>query len=77
MFGLDKLAKSVVKTVDEAVSDPIGFTVDTVTQPIVDTIDVLEGLTEGELREKAALRLGTDAVAGMATNELIEVILDQ
>lgn len=50
--------------------------VDAVTQPVVDTLDILDGLTEGEIREKAALRLGADVVAGMALSEIIEAISD-
>jgi len=44
--------------------------------PIVDTLDVLDGLTEGEIRTKAALRLGSDVVAGMAISELIDYLSD-
>ena len=39
---------------------------------VEDVVDVVEGLTEGELREKAALSLGVDVVTGMALNEIIE-----
>ena len=69
MFGI---LDSVAKTASNIVSDPIGTGINMVTQPVVDGLDVLNGLTEGELREKAALRLGADIVAGMALNELIE-----
>jgi hypothetical protein len=41
------------------------------TQPLRDAAEVLDGLTEGELRTKAATRLGKDVVAGMALEELI------
>jgi len=51
-----------------------GFILDTVTAPVNDVIDVLEGLTEGELRTKAALRLGTDVVTGIAFNEVLEAL---
>jgi hypothetical protein len=44
--------------------------------PIVDTLDVIDGLTEGEIRTKAALRLGSDVVAGMAISELIDYLSD-
>ena len=44
--------------------------------PIVDTLDVLDGLTEGEIRTKAALRLGSEVVAGMAISELIDYLSD-
>ncbi len=44
-----------------------------VTQPIRDTVEVVDGLTEGELREKAVIRLGADAAGGMALSELIEL----
>jgi hypothetical protein len=51
-----------------------GFIVDAVTAPLKDALDVFEGLTEGELRTRAALRLGTDVVAGMAVSEIIEAL---
>ena len=51
-----------------------GFIVDAVTAPLKDTLDVLEGLSEGEFRTRAALRLGTDVVAGMAVSEIIEAL---
>jgi len=72
MFGLDKLAGKVLDTAVDFVEDPIGTTVDVVTQPVRDGLDIVDGLTEGELREKAILRLGADVVAGMAVSELIE-----
>jgi len=49
---------------------------DIATQPIRDGLDVLEGLSEGEIRTRAAVRLGTDVVAGMATSELIEWLVE-
>jgi len=62
--------------IDDFIDDPIGTTVKTVTQPVVDGLDVLEGLTEGELREKAALRLGVDVSVGMGASEIIELMLE-
>lgn len=44
----------------------------TVVQPIDDALEVVDGLTEGELRESAALRLGSSVVEGMLLSELIE-----
>lgn len=70
MFG--KILDKVTGTVSDFVDDPIGTTVDVATQPIVDGLAVIDGLTEGELREKAALRLGADIAGGMALSELIE-----
>lgn len=52
----------------------IGSVVNIVSSPVVDALDILEGLTEGEIREKAILRLGADAVGGMALNEVIEAL---
>jgi len=46
--------------------------IDVVTQPVRDGLDLVDGLTEGELREKAAMRLGTEVAAGMAVSELIK-----
>ena len=69
MFGVDKFFNDVV-------SDPLGTATKIVTQPIVDVVDVFDGLTEGEIREKAALRLGADVVGGMALDEIIEAMSD-
>lgn len=46
----------------------------TATQPIRDVSEILEGLSEGELRERAAARLGWEAVVGMSVEELIDVL---
>jgi hypothetical protein len=46
--------------------------VDSVTQPFEDAYDIVDGLTEGELREEAAARLGAQVVMTMTTAELIE-----
>ena len=53
------------------------FEVDTVTAPIRHTTDILEGLSEGEIRTIAALKLGADVAAGMAIEELIEALLEE
>ena len=70
MFG--KLFDQATDTVSDFVDDPVGTAVDIATQPIRDGITVIDGLTEGELREKAALRLGADIASGMALSELID-----
>lgn len=54
----------------------INFAVKTATQPIRDGLDILDGLTEGELRVRAAARLGADVVAGMALSEIIEILTE-
>jgi hypothetical protein len=71
MFGL---FDAVRNTLENVINDPVGTTVDIITQPIVDGCDLLGGLTEGEFRYKAALRLGADVVAGMAIGELLEAM---
>ena len=69
MFGLlDK----VTDVVSDFVDDPVGTTVDIATQPLRDGAEVIGGLTEGELRIKAAARLGADVACGMAVSELID-----
>ena len=50
--------------------------VDAVTKPLEDAAEVLDGFSEGELRERAALRLGADVAAGMALSEVISVLRD-
>ena len=72
MFGMfTELMRSVINEAEEFVDDPIGKSVEIAAQPVVDAIDIIDGLTEGELRYKAAMRLGADAAAGMALGELI------
>ena len=68
---------TVTDPVKEFINDPIGKTIDTITQPVRDSIDILEGLSEGELREKAILRLGADVVSGMALGEVIDYLKQQ
>lgn len=53
-----------------------GALTDIVLQPVRDGLDVLDGLTEGEIREKAAARLGADVAAGMAISEIIDFLND-
>lgn len=48
--------------------------IDIITSPLDDVIDILNGLSEGELREKAILRLGIDAIVGLGTTEIIELL---
>jgi hypothetical protein len=73
MFGiLGNIVDEAINTASDFVEDPIGKTVQVATQPIRDGLEVVDGLTEGELRIKAATRLGVDVVSGMALGELIE-----
>jgi len=60
----DILSKVVSDTVNGAantannfVDNPVGTTIDMATKPIRDGIEVVDGLTEGELRVKAATSL--------------------
>jgi len=46
--------------------------INTALQPVRDATDIVDGLLEGELRIKAAARLGADAAAGMTISELLE-----
>ena len=48
-----------------------GALFDAVTQPLRDTVDVLDGLTEGEIRTRAIARLGVDAIVGLTAAEII------
>ena len=54
----------------------IGDVIGIVLSPLDDAIDILEGLTEGELRERAILRLGADAIIGLGTSEIIEMLAE-
>ncbi len=46
--------------------------VDIALKPVRGSIDLFDGLTQGEIREKALISLGAEVVAGMGTAELIE-----
>jgi len=54
--------------------DLVDVVVDSALAPVRDGIDILDGLTEGEIRTKAAARLGADVVAGMALSEVIDAL---
>lgn len=64
MFGIIK----------DFIDSPIKTTVKVATQPVRDGLDILDGLTEGEIRTKAVARLGVDVVSGMALSEIIEFL---
>ena len=59
------------------ISDLIQKTVKATTQPIKDGVEILEGLSEGEIRQQAIARLGVDVVAGMGIAELIELLKEE
>ena len=59
------------------ISDLIQKTVKATTQPIKDGVEILEGLSEGEIRRQAIARLGVDVVAGMGIAEIIELLKDE
>ncbi len=44
-------------------------------KPLRDAADVLAGLTEGEIRSRAAIRLGADLVGGMALRDVVDYLL--
>ena len=57
--------------------DPVDDILTCALAPVRDAVEVVDGLTEGELRTKAAIRLGTDVVAGMAISEIIDALNDE
>jgi len=50
--------------------------IDIVTSPLTDAIEILSGLSEGELRERAILRLGASAIVGLDASEIIELLAE-
>ncbi len=54
----------------------IGDIVGIVLSPLDDAIEILSGLSEGELRERAILRLGADAIIGLGTSEIVELLAE-
>lgn len=57
---------------DKLVDLGVDIVDDMIVQPIEDAAEVVDGLTELELREAAAMRLGKTVVEGMVLSELIE-----
>ena len=77
MFGfIGEFVDNVVDEVSEFVDNPVSKTVDVATKPIQHGLNIVEGLTEGELRIKAVAYLGVDIVSGMAASELIDWYLE-
>ena len=74
MFG--DIFDKVTDEISEFVESPISKTIEVATQPLRDGMEIFEGLTEGEIRGKAALRLGANVVSGMAFSEVIAFLLD-
>lgn len=56
--------------------DLIGDVIDVVLSPLDDAIEILSGLSEGELRERAILRLGADTIVGLGTSEIIDLLAE-
>lgn len=75
MFG--SLTKGLIKSVNSAVRDPVGTAVDAATAPIRQTVNIVDGLTEGKIRYKACMALGTDVALGMTTALLMEWYLGE
>lgn len=69
MFGL---FDDVIDGIERLASDPISESTRIVTQPVRDAIYIIDGLSEGELREEAIMRLGADVVSGMALSEILD-----
>ena len=79
MFGfisdtIESTFNSASETIDDFIEDPVGTSVDMALSPVHNTIDILEGLSEGELRAIAVARLGADVACGMALSEIIDTL---
>ena len=75
MFGIfDDIVEKVVLETSDFIDRPLGKAVEIATQPLRDGLDVVDGLSEGEIRTMAIARLGADVVSGMAIGEIIEAL---
>ncbi len=63
---------SIVDTTERFIKNPVKTTVDIATQPLRDWLDIIDWLTEWELRTKAIARLWVDIAWWMAVSELID-----
>ena len=73
---IEDIVTAPIKFASDFVEDPVDATVKAVTQPLRDGVDILQGLSEGEIRTKAVARFGADIVAGMAISEIIGLFDD-
>lgn len=74
MFGgLLDIVEDLCDSVDEVTGIPIASIV---ALPLTSGLDLLDGLTEGELRVKAALVLGTSVVIGMTLAEVVDYLAE-
>lgn len=60
---------------DDFIKNPIKTSIDIAMQPLNDGLEIFEGLSEGEIREKAAIRLGADTIVGMSIDQIITAYL--
>lgn len=73
MWGiLEDIGDGICNTVEKVAKAPVQTAIDLAVQPVRDAIDVIDGLSEGELRTMAIARLGADVAGSMALSELIE-----
>ena len=72
IFG--DIVEKVVEETSDFIDRPVSKTVEIATQPVRDGLDVLDGLSEGEIRTMAITRLGADVVSGMAIGEVIDML---
>lgn len=76
MLGfISDCVESVCDEIEEFVDNPIGYTVDSAFNPVRNTADIIEGLSEGEIRTLAIAKLGADVVAGMAFSEIVAILV--
>lgn len=74
MFGIiGDVFDSACDTVSDFVEGPIETSARIATQPVRDGLEIIDGLTEGEIRTDAALRFGADVVGGMAFSEILDL----
>ena len=69
MFG------SIINTMGSIANAGVSAAINTVTAPVKmasNALDIIDGLTEGELRTKAIMSLGEEVALSMTQAELIE-----
>jgi len=74
MFG--SILDSISDSVEDFIDNPVGYAVEAAVSPVTDTLELLEGLSEGEIRTLDITRLGADVVGGMVLSEIVEALLE-
>lgn len=69
---IGNLFESIRSIIEALAESPVDKTVDIITKPGRDALEIIDGLTESEIRGRAIIFLGIDVVSGMGVSDLLD-----